>query len=206
MRTRSSLLEFLRGLANISIDFIWGGTWSLAQPNPALLIGPALLVAIPLFNWLRDWRTLTWIDLAALLLPAGLAASLVYHVVVIIGLSGNGAGTPGHYLHIAAPAIALGVARGWRWRRPSVGLGLIAWTAAFTAYIWLMQLSLYSGCASKAAAHSRYVLDQGCLVDVHSLSVLSHPWLAGPALAAALLLMGGALWMWRDRAPQDGVR
>ena len=187
-----SFLEFLRGLANIGIDFLWGGTWSFAEPHATLLIGVGLLVAVPLFNWMRDYRKMTWTDLAALLPPAGLAASLVYHVLVMIGLTGSGAGTPGHYLHIVAPAIAFAVARGWRWKPTWVGLGLVVWTAAFTIYIWVMQLSLFSGCASKDQVRNHYVLDQGCFVDFHSLSVLSHPWLGGAALVLTVLLAAAA--------------
>jgi hypothetical protein len=192
IRRHLSPLEFLRGLANIGIDFLWGGTWSLAQPNPILLAGPALLLAVPLLNWLRDWRKMTWIDLAALLCPVALAASLVYHVLVIIGLTGNGAGTPGHYLHVVAPALAFALARGWRWKMRWISFGLIAWTTAFTVYIWTMQLSLYSGCASKAVAHSRYLLDQGCFIDAHSLFAVSHVGLAGSALVLTILLIVAA--------------
>jgi hypothetical protein len=187
---RFSWPQLLVGLANIVVGFIWGGTWSLAQPHSYLLLAPALVIAVPLFNWLRSWRTLGWSDLAALLWIAPLAASLVYHVLMLIAFTGVGAGTPGHYLHILAPAFALGVARGWRWRW--TGLLMLAATGVFTAYIWSQQLGLYSGCAGKDAVTNHYLFDQGCFIDGHSLSALGHPVAAAVALGLALLCLVAA--------------
>jgi hypothetical protein len=185
-----SVLEFLKGFANIVIGFVWGGTWSLAQPHSILLLGPALLIGVPLINWLRHWRDMDWIDGAALAWVVPLTASLFYHVLVLISFTGSGVGTPGHYLHIVAPAIALGVARGWRWRWG--GMVLLGWTAVFTAYIWTMELSMFSGCAGKDPVRNHYLLDQGCLIDGRSFAALGHPGLAAASLALCIGLLAFA--------------
>ena len=188
---RFSFLELLKGVTNIVVGFIWGGTWSLAQPHTVLLLGPALLIAAPMIIWLKNWREMGWSDLAAALWIVPLAASLVYHVLVLIAFTGSGVGTPGHYLHIVAPAFGLAVARGWRWRW--AGVLLIGGTALFTAYIWIQELALFSGCAGKNSMTNHYVFDQACFIDVHSLGALAHPGVALGSLLLSLVCLGMTL-------------
>ena len=200
LAARLSIVELLKGCANIVIGFLWGGTWSLAQPHTLLLLGPAALIGWPLVNWLREWREMTWCDGAALVWTAPLAASLVYHVLVLIAFTGSGVGTPGHYLHIVAPALAFAVARGWRWRWTGAALSL--WTGLFTLYIWSMELSLFSGCAGKDPIHNHYILSRSCFVDGSTLSILGHPWLAASAAGLSLLLLIGSVVALVRRLPQ----
>jgi hypothetical protein len=145
-----SILEFGRGLAAIAASFAWAGSWSLARPSELYLVGPTLLVVWVLLRWALQWRTLRPEMLAPGFLAAPMIAGLVFHLLVRTAAGEGGAGTPGWYLHILAPA--MGVAVAWGYRGSALAIGLTLYTLAFTIGAWLLQLSMFSGCAAKLGA------------------------------------------------------
>lgn len=190
-----SLPALLRGLAALFATFAWTGTWSLARPPEILILGPLLLVGVPLFWWLRDLRGKPPLAWAPLFLAAPLLASLAYHVIAFIALTGRGASTPGYYLHILAAPLAFAVAMGWR--RGPVMTGLFAYTALFTLMVWGLEVSMISGCAAKLGEDPHFSFQGAtCLVDGAQLHRLAHPLLAGAAAIGALVALGLALRLW----------
>jgi hypothetical protein len=93
-------------------------------------------------------------------------------VCVTIALYGRSV-TPGWYLHVLAVPLGFTVAVGWRWP------ALMRWLAAASVLVgacgWVLQLSLFSGCAIKTADKHYDLSAAGCLVDWHQLGVLAMP-------------------------------
>ena len=198
---RFTVFAFARGLAAAGASFVWGGTWSLAKV-PALAILPSVLLVATLAlcgtTALKRGRAplIGWFPVLVLLtFSAGLAA----HILMRIGVTGAGVGTPGWYTHILAGPLgawfALGLvetARGLRARRAVRGLAACSLVLMFVGS-WL-QFALYAGCAAKLGADDGYAFPDGmaCAFDPLALSArvsgLAYPGAALPLLAAGLAL------------------
>ena len=182
-----SLLQAWRGLVGILGGFAWGGTWSFAHPR-SLFVAP-LVLAIVLAAVLYAWglRRRDAVALAPLCLVGPVLAGLVYHVLWLIAGTGEGAGTPGWYLHIFAAPLALMLALGWRW--PWLQGGLAAYGIAFGAAMVPWQLAFFSGCLARAGVGAVTLAGARCVVDVAHLQAISLPGLALAAGVPGLLAL-----------------
>ncbi len=194
-----SLHGFLLGIGQIAVSFAWAGSWSYSRFPPIYALPVILLALLPVLAWLRRLARLPIAAAAPLFLAGPFLLGLAYFRLTQMARAGEGAGTPGWYLHILAGPLALVLVLGWRWRRVLAALGVYA--LGFHAAVWSMQLSLFSGCAYKAGTDKYTQIDPGgCLIVPERLAVLGYPLLGGIALAAALALAGaGTAWFYRKR-------
>lgn len=183
-----SIGSLARDMIGIAVTWSWAGSWSLAHISP-LLHGPLLLFTF----WLAASyglfaRHCSMGDSA--LLPvwmlAPFLAGLLYHVLVVLALGSNG--TPGWYLNILAPFLALAMGCGIeRIRKSSYGTHLLGLGSAYAMFflvaaLW-SQLALFAGCAIKSTdklygfSDARFCLDKLPQVTNH-LSVFGWPSLA----------------------------
>jgi hypothetical protein len=194
--THADPVELVRGFLAMAATLVWAGSWSLARPPEILILGPVLLILIPVATWLIRLRTLPPLAAAPLFLVGPLLLSLAYHVVAYLALTGRGASTPGYYLHILASPLAFAVSLGWR-----KGIGLPAlwlYTALFTLAVWALEASMFSGCAAKLRVDPHFSFKGAtCLVDVEQLATLGHPVFAAAALGLAAILIVGVAAAWR---------
>lgn len=178
-----ALYDFSYGIASIIASFTWTGTWSLARPMRILTLGPILILALTLLRWAIDWRRLPTQAQAPLFIAAPMVAGLVFHLLSRIA-AGQIGGTPGWYLHILAPAVSLAVA--WGYCHSRIAPWLAAYCAAFAAYAWTLQISMFSGCAGKFGAQKTYSFEGAtCFIDGAQLSALGYP------VAGVIFLIGG---------------
>jgi hypothetical protein len=183
-------IALVRGFAAMAATLVWTGSWSLAKPPEILILGPLLLVAIPLATWAGRLRALPPLAWAPLFLVGPLLLSLCYHIVAYVALTGRGASTPGYYLHILAAPMAFAVSLGWR--KGILLPALWLYTAVFTVGMWGLEASLFSGCAAKLKIDPHYSFKgAACLVDVKQLAALGHPAIAATALGLAAIIV---LW------------
>lgn len=191
-----SAAALVRGVAAMVATFAWTGTWSLARPPEIFILGPVLLVGIPLASWLIGLRKLPTLAWAPLFLLAPMLAGLCYHIVAFVALTGRGASTPGYYLHILAAPLAFAVALGWR-RGPLLP-ALWLYTALFTVAVWTLEVSMFGGCAAKLANNPHFSFSGAdCFVDLHQLQMLARPiWAAGLAISALAILTLCAAMSW----------
>lgn len=191
-----SVLAYLRGLAAILGTYVWAGTWSLAQPPEYVILPPALLVCLCTARWALALRRMPAATRLTAALPGFLVlpilGGLAYHLLTVIAETGRGAGTPGWYLHILAAPIGAVLALGWS--RTRWFAALAAASAAVGAVGWGLQLSLFSGCATKSGSVKYYDLSGApCLIDGNQLATLGHPVTGALCMAVAVLLVGAAL-------------
>jgi hypothetical protein len=189
-------IALVRGFAAMAATLVWTGSWSLAKPPEILILGPLLLILIPLATWIARLRTLPPLAWAPLFLVGPLVLSLCYHVVAYLALTGSGASTPGYYLHILAAPMAFAVSLGWR--KGIVMPALWLYTAFFTLGMWAMEASMFSGCAAKLKVDPHFSFKGAtCLVDLKQLAVLGHPGVAAAALGMAAVLVIAVVARWR---------
>lgn len=194
-----AIQEFGRGLAALAASFAWAGTASLVRPTDIYLAGPSLLAVWVLLRWARQARTLQPEILAPGFIAAPLVAGLVVQLLVRIAAGEDGGGAPGGDLHVLAPA--MGVAVAWGYRGSSLAIGLTLYTLAFTVGAWLLQLSMFSGCAAKLGADKNYSFDgASCLIDPVQLGALGYPSLGLASVLVGLALAGAAVWRLRGAA------
>jgi hypothetical protein len=189
-------VALVRGFAAMAATLVWTGSWSLAKPPEILILGPLLLILIPLATWVSRLRTLPPLAWAPVFLIGPLFLSLCYHVVAYLALTGAGASTPGYYLHILAAPMAFAVSLGWR--KGIVLPALWLYTALFTVGLWMLEASMFSGCAAKLKVDPHFSFKGAtCLVDVRQLTVLGHPAIAAAALGVAAVLVIAVAAQWR---------
>lgn len=198
-----SLLRFLQGIGQITVSFAWAGTLSFNRFPPIYTLPMILLALLPSLEWLRRLARLPITAAAPLFIAGPFILGLAYFRLTQMARDGEGTGTPGWYLHMLAGPLAFALVLGWRWRRVLAGLALYA--LGFHAFVWTMQLSLFSGCAYKAGTYKYTQFDLGgCLIVPERLAVLGYPLLGGMALAAALALAGGGTaWFFLKRRPPE---
>lgn len=153
------MYELLRGAYGFVITFLWSGSWSwLRRPNwhYAALLPLVVLGLVGTVQSLRvrhgsSCRQLLAIALTVLL---PVLAGFALHVLLRVRLTGMGAGTGGHYLFFAWPALGVLLAGFWDWFRGRGrwlgAIALVAATAVEWSGIWLC-LELYAGMLEKTA-------------------------------------------------------
>jgi len=189
-------VALVRGFAAMAATLVWTGSWSLAKPPEILILGPLLLVLIPLATWLSRLRNRPPLAWAPMFLVGPLVLSLCYHVVAYLALTGSGASTPGYYLHILAAPMAFAVSLGWR--KGIVLPALWLYTALFTVGVWTLEASMFSGCAAKLKVDPHFSFKGAtCFVDIEQLAVLGHPAVAAAALGLAAILIMAVATQWR---------
>jgi hypothetical protein len=197
-------VALVRGFAAMAATLVWTGSWSLAKPPEILILGPLLLILIPLATWISRLRTLPPLAWAPVFLIGPLFLSLCYHVVAYLALTGSGASTPGYYLHILAAPMAFAVSLGWR--KGIVLPALWLYTALFTIGLWALEASMFSGCAAKLKVDPHFSFKGAtCLVDVKQLAVLGHPAVAAAALGLAAVLVLAVASQWRPTLAAPGA-
>lgn len=192
-----SLPGFLQGMGQIAVSFAWAGTWSFGRFPPIYTLPLILLALLPLLVWLRRLARLPIAAAAPLFIAGPFILGLAYFRLTQMARAGEGAGTPGWYLHMLAGPLSLALVLGWRWRRALAALCVYA--LGFHVVVWAMQLSLFSGCAYKAGTYKYTQIDLGgCFIVPERLAILGYPLLGGVALAAALACTaGGTFWFYR---------
>jgi hypothetical protein len=197
-------IELARGFAAMAATLVWTGSWSLAKPPEVLILGPLLLVAIPVVTWATRLKTLPPLAWAPLFLVVPLLLSLCYHIVAYVALTGRGASTPGYYLHILSAPMAFAVSLGWR--KGVILPALWLYTAVFTLGLWALETSMFSGCAAKLRVDPHFSFKGAtCLVDLRQLSELGHPVVATSALGLAAIVIVLVVTQWRSgpAAPRE---
>lgn len=185
--------QMLRGVAAIIGSFLWAGSWSLARPDYVYMLAPAALFGFGVVRWARAWLRLPPEAQAPLFLIAPMFLGLVFHLLVRIAAGEGGAGTPGWYLHILAPAFGLVMA--WGCRGAAATPVLAGGAVVFTVGVWILQLSMFSGCAAKLGQNKHYTFAGAeCLLDWRQLSLLGFPWLGVVALTVAGGAAAMAIW------------
>jgi len=193
----------VRGFAAMAATLVWTGSWSLAKPPEILILGPLLLILIPLATWTSRLRRLPPLAWSPLFLVGPLFLSLCYHVVAYLALTGAGASTPGYYLHILAAPLAFAVSLGWR--KGIVLPALWIYTAVFTIALWGLEASMFSGCAAKLKVDPHFSFKGAtCLIDVKQLAVLGHPAVTAGALGLAAVLVLVVASQWRPTVVAPG--
>ena len=157
LRQKFSFYEFARQMMITVASWSWGGSGSLTRISPVLHLPLLALTAWIVLSYLiAAWRNpangRAWLPVWLVVPVFG---GLVYHNLVSIALGGGG--TPGWYLNILAPFLALatglGIARinaGAAGRRV-LGVSLIYAAVFLLAVIW-SQIALVTGCAIKSEA------------------------------------------------------
>lgn len=189
-------IELVRGFAAMAATMVWTGSWSLARPPEILILGPLMLILIPLATWASRLSRLPPLAWGPLFLVGPLVLSLSYHVVAYLALTGRGASTPGYYLHILAAPLAFAVSLGWRkgFLLPALWL----YTALFTVGMWGLEASMFGGCAAKLKVDPHFNFKGAtCLIDVKQLALLGHPLVAATALGLAAVLVVAVATQWR---------
>jgi hypothetical protein len=194
-----NIAGFLHGIGGIATSFAWAGTWSYGRLSPLYTLPVLLLAAFPTVDWLAQLRGARLPVIAPVFLAGPIILGLVYHWLTQMTLGGGGNGTPGWYLHILHGPLALALVVGWR--RRGILMMLAGYALLFHAACWVMQLSLFSGCAFKAGDY-KYVQLGSCLIEPSHLAVLGEPTLGMAALALAVSLgtAAGFIWMMPRRA------
>lgn len=211
LKENFSVYALARGAIAPLVSYSWGGTWSLTR-LPAFLHIPLLALAV--------WVSIAYIrklKLHRLTDPAWLpiwvfcffSFGLIWHVIVGVALSGNGA-TPGWYLHIlmpwAAPAIGMGIFSIFKHRRSGrILLGLLLYAVFYQIAALWAQLALFTGCSTKGDdknyvfSGSAFCFDQTSLL-MDRIAVLGYPGFAVIGFSGGLICY---LWLlvqvWNDR-------
>lgn len=197
-----SIFAFVRGLAAIFGSYIWAGTWSLAQPPEYLLLATATLVVLTVGRWIATLRPGRFAKAPACFLPLFIVGPVIgglgYHLLTVIAETGRGAGTPGWYLHILVAPISFAMATGWSLLPWRAGLRALACGSVMLGVLgWGLQLSLFSGCATKSGSNKYYDwTGASCLVDWSQLDALGFPATGFVCLCLGAAAAVGALIAW----------
>ena len=147
-----SFFQWIRSHAAILVMFGWVSGWSYMRPTWIFLLPIALTILLVIFSYLWSIRSIKKISAecfpAWVILP--ILAGLSYHVLIRLALTGEGRGTPGHYLHIlAAPmSLALGLSLCELWGRPvlkALTQTLLSYIILFSLFITWVQSLYFSG-------------------------------------------------------------
>lgn len=208
-----SWLAWARGIVAAAASFVWSGTQSLARLPHILLAVPVALVALVLAAYLARLPRFraapaAWLPVFVI---APMAAALAYHALVRVALTGIGSGTPGWYLHVFAPFLAIAADSGmvalWRQALGRAALTTLATGAALYFVMALAsQLALFAGCVPRDDdGRYRPLASIGCLAEpgviYQRLELIAWPALGFAAFACALVLVGVAAWQLRRASP-----
>lgn len=149
-----SVYVLIHNVIAIAVSWSWAGSWSLVRMSPVLHFPLLLVTSWILANYLvfarrYDYGNPIWLPVW---LVAPFLGGLLYHALVVIA-EGTG-GTPGWYLHILAPFLALAMGYGIECiRMNEVGRLLLVPALAYSFLFLLLalwsQMALFAGCAIK---------------------------------------------------------
>jgi hypothetical protein len=149
-----SVYVLIHNVIAIAVSWSWAGSWSLVRMSPVLHFPLLLVTGWILANYLvfarrYDYGNPIWLPVW---LVAPFLGGLLYHALVVIA-EGTG-GTPGWYLHILAPFLALAMGYGIECiRMNEVGRLLLVPALAYSFLFLLLalwsQMALFAGCAIK---------------------------------------------------------
>jgi hypothetical protein len=193
-----SLTQYALGVLRIIAGFAWAGTWSFAHPirlTVAPIMVSVLLAGILYATRLRRSDMVAW---APACLIAPMLGGLLYHLLNMVAMTGEGAGTPGWYLHIFAAPLSLALVLGWRW--PWLQGALAGYGVIFGAAMVPWQLSFFSGCLARRGAGTATLDGATCGIDIAHLEAISLPGIALAAGAIGLTaLVAAAAMLLRQR-------
>jgi hypothetical protein len=149
-----SVYVLIHNVIAIAVSWSWAGSWSLVRMSPVLHFPLLLVTGWILANYIvfarrYDYGNPIWLPVW---LVAPFLGGLLYHALVVIA-EGTG-GTPGWYLHILAPFLALAMGYGIECiRMNEVGRLLLVPALAYSFLFLLLalwsQMALFAGCAIK---------------------------------------------------------
>jgi len=149
-----SVYVLIHNVIAIAVSWSWAGSWSLVRMSPVLHFPLLLVTGWILANYIvfarrYDYGNPIWLPVW---LVAPFLGGLLYHALVVIA-EGTG-GTPGWYLHILAPFLALAMGYGIECiRMNEVGRLLLvpalAYSFLFLLFALWSQMALFAGCAIK---------------------------------------------------------
>jgi hypothetical protein len=198
-------VSLFRSLAVAVATLGWTSTWSLVRLPEIFLLPVSALLAVIVWGYAAELgsnrRLIVWAP-ATVALP--FAAALGWHAVVRLAIDGSGAGTPGWYLHVIAPALGLMLAIGVR--NPLILAILGGFSLIATGASWTAELSYFSGCVGANAAGHYDLARAVCFIEPVALSRLGHPGLGlFAALGAAAAGVAAAMLAWRPVAATLGA-
>lgn len=210
-------LMFLKGVLNIGLTFIWGGTASSAYPPVILMLPLWIMTAVLVAASLLRVRLRDPLTVLAAALVSGVLISLVYYLLIRLADEKVGAGTPGWYLHILAAPLSLLFALGanelkQRWVfTVTLGRVWLGYAVCLFAVVTWLQLALFTGCTFKTATRRIYASeDWRCLADISAmyqgLERLAYPAAGVVCFAIAVALLGFAGRRWRGVHEVSGPR
>lgn len=196
-----TLSDFMRSLTATFTSWSWSGTWSLVRPHPLLHIPILVYTAFLIVTYLLQLKKYKMAEPAWLpfWLLVVFTAGLLHHILIGLATNGNG-NTPGYYLHILMPwmALALGLAARPLWKEAQTKIFFAVATlyaAIFHAIVLWSQFALYTGCAAKGDdkiyrfSGSLFCLDQTPLL-IERLGIIGWPVLALCGFVCGLLFTG----------------
>ena len=202
LTARFSFSSLARELIVTVATWSWAGSWSLVRMSPILQAPLPLLAAWIAVAYVRNARQYSPTDV--LWLPVWLfvplVLGLVYHAFVSIALDTSG--TPGWYLNMLAPFLALATTYGITTiaRKPVERFFLqvsIAYTAAFLSMAIWSQAAMFAGCAIKGDDKYYHFADERfCLTRIEwiagniSLFGWPHPALLAIVVGLFCFVMG----------------
>ena len=142
LNEKFTFYQWVRGHSVILITFAFIGSWSALKPPWVFLlpIGMSVLGVTSFYLWTIRHYTKTSKEWFPVWLSIPLLVGLSYHVLIRIGLTGEGRGTGGYFLHILATplASALGISLYGIWNRRLFR----AITQAYFGYIILFSIGI----------------------------------------------------------------
>ncbi len=188
LKKNFSLYQWIRGHSVVLVTFAFIGSWSSPKPPWIFLlpIGVSVLGVTSFYLWTIRHYIKTSEEWFPVWLSIPLLVGLSYHVLIRIGLTGEGRGTGGYFLHILATplASALGISLCGIWGRRLFR----AITQAYFGYIilfsfgttWLQSL-FFSGIVRASESEKIYFLPEqlpsffGLSLAYERLKILVYP-------------------------------
>jgi len=187
LKEHFDFFTFLRGLIVPFATFFWAGTWSLVRmpllSYMPLFVAAAWLIKAYIFvpKEYKVDRITTFLIPSFFLMYLGLA----WHVMIMIGLNGVVATSPGWYLHILMPLIAplVGIAYSSIIKdafKAKIFIYILAYSFLFQLSAILLHASLFGAGAFKGNNKSFVFNQDNLTVDgisniYHNLMIISFP-------------------------------
>jgi hypothetical protein len=188
LKKNFSLYQWIRGHSVVLVTFAFIGSWSSPKPPWIFLfpIGVSVLGVTSFYLWTIRRYIKTSEEWFPVWLSIPLLVGLSYHVLIRIGLTGEGRGTGGYFLNIlAAPlASALGISLCGIWGRRL----LRAITQIYLGYIILFSIGItwiqslfFSGIVSTSESEKTYLFPEqlpsffGLNLAYERLQILVYP-------------------------------
>lgn len=210
LEQRFTVGAIVRFGASFATRLAWPSTWSLARPPYIYLVPMALTVLLATAAYLSALRRFrpTGLEWLPLWLTAPVVAGFVYHMLVLIALTGQGSGFGGYYLHLLVvplgSALGLGVGVWWRHAGARVlGTAFVLYSAVFAVAISWAQVLLFAGILGKSESKFYQMPPKlppllGLPEALARMTAVAYPVIGAIAwLVGAGLLLVGMLAAWK---------